>query len=108
MIRRRRNAAINAVPRPITDYAADPHGGALFGALSSVAANSLNGARAVVAGPMWNGWTRRVQPATVGAAGLGNGRPVQSASSELNRESSTTDANAAAIFRSRVMRGNGR
>lgn len=98
-----RPAARNAVLVPVVDYAPDPHGGALFSALTSVAGAALNGTRAVVSGPMWNGWTKPLQTMT-GLAQLGAARPYAPTSSELNRETTTADAGAAAIFRSRMMR----
>lgn len=100
---RAHNAAMNAVVVPVVDYAPDPHGGALFSALAGVVGGTLNRARAVVTPDSWHGWTKPLQTMT-GAAALGNARPYAQSSSELNRESSTQDAGAAAIFRSRMMR----
>lgn len=100
----RRQAAPNAVVRPVVDYAPDPHGGALFTALTGAAAAGLNGARAVVRpSPTWSGWTRTLQQFR-GAAQLGNGRVIAQRNSELNREK-TTQSTTAAIFGDRMSRG---
>jgi hypothetical protein len=100
----RRPAAPNAVTRPVVEYLPDPHGGALFAALTGAAASGLNGARAVVRpSATWGGWTRTLQQFR-GAAQLGNGRVIAQKNSDLNREK-TAQSTTAAIFGDRMRRG---
>jgi hypothetical protein len=98
-------AARNAEPRTVVVYSPDPHGAAMFSALTAMTNGALNGARAVTeASPTWYGWTKQPQKMT-GAAGLGAARPYAPRNSELSRESTTGSVGAAAIFQSRMMRG---
>jgi hypothetical protein len=98
----RRPAAQNAVPQTVVDYAPDPHGHRLFYALVSRTSGELNGSAPVVAGAQWTGWTKPLQ--TMRGAN-GAGRVIAPTSSELSRETTTTDATTASIFRDRMVRG---
>lgn len=101
----RQPAAANAVARTVTDYAPDPNGAAMVSGLTAAIARTLNGAAAItVRNPTWHGWTRSMQRMT-GAANLGTARALSQRSSELHRESTTTDPTAQAIFASRMQRG---
>jgi hypothetical protein len=102
-------AAVNAVVRPVVDYAPDWHGGALFASLTGAAARSLNSAQVVISrAPQWFGWTRELQHMK-GAQGaiarqMGGVAPIAPRNSELSKESTTADVNTAAIFASRMAR----
>ncbi len=103
-----RPAAINATVRPIAEYGVDPRGHGLAFALASHGAAQLSNLRAVVAGPTWSGWTKPLQTMTGAAAAVAQGRAAAIAprNSELHREKSAdADQSTAAIFRSRMARG---
>jgi len=105
-------AAINAVVHPVTDYAPDPRGAAMFSALNAAAVRSMNNAQAVISHyPQWFGWTRQLQhPKGAQAAlarGLGGVSPVSPRNSELQKESTTSDTTTQAIFASRMFRSGG-
>jgi hypothetical protein len=95
--------------RPVVEYTPDPHGGALFSALTAAAGRSLNGARAVVPhNPQWFGWTRPPQKFQGDngaiAASLGGVAPIAPRNSELSREKTAEGVNARSIFADRMTR----
>ncbi len=102
-------AAPNAVVRPVVDYLPDHRGAQLFAALTGRDGRNLNGPRAVIEGsPTWHGWTRPLQR-TKGAQAViarqqGGVPPIAPKSSELMRETTTSDPAVAAIFLSRMSR----
>jgi hypothetical protein len=99
-----RNPAPNAVVRPVTDYAPDPHGWGMVNGLQRRIAATLNGARYI--GPRtgtWRGWTQPVQ-AFRGHAGLGAAR-IYAPKSSTMQEQNTGQTVASAIWTDRASRG---
>jgi hypothetical protein len=101
-------AAINAAPALVTDYAPDPRGWSMFAALTAAAAGSLNNPAAVVAAPQHFGTVsgRHAMTGAAAAVAQGRARVIAPRNSELTRETTTTDTTTAAIFASRMTRGN--
>jgi hypothetical protein len=103
-------AAVNAAPAIVTDYAPDPRGWSMFAGLVAAQTATLNGpVPAVPSAATWFGWSRpkQTQQMTGAAAAVAQGRAraIAPRNSELSRETTTTDSTTAAIFASRMTRG---
>lgn len=102
------NAAPNAVPRTVVDYAPDWHGGALFAGLSGAIANTLNSGRPITAtSPTFSGWAASPQKFVGAVAALGRARAISVRNSTLSQEKTDNDVTATSIFRDRMRRGQG-
>jgi hypothetical protein len=100
----RANPAPNAVVRPVVDYAPDPYGWTMVGALQGAIARTLNGAQVVIGRTgTWHGWTQPLQQFR-GHAGLGAARIYAPRSSTMQEQSSGTTV-AAQIWTDRASRG---
>lgn len=105
---RRPAAAVNAAPHVVTDYGIDPHGAALFAALTSGAARVMAGARKVIPpAAQWSGYTAVQQVTLAGMAGLGSGAgsPIAQRNSELSKESTALTDPSLRILADRMARG---
>lgn len=103
-MRARGNPAPNAVVSATVDYAPDPYGWSMVGALQRRIAGTLNGARYV--GPRtgtWHGWTQQLQSFR-GRAAAGTARPMVPKSSTMQDQAGGQSV-AAAIFLDRAGRG---
>jgi hypothetical protein len=103
---RPRPRAANEYVVPVSQFAPDRTGAAMFAAISSNIANGINGARAVVdtRGGTHFGWVRELQKFR-GAAALGRGRPVVKKHGTIADERSAPQSTARAIFGEQMGRG---
>lgn len=101
-----RGGAINETPRALVDYAPDPHGAWLFGALTRRINATLNHANPVAErSPTYYGVVARQLQRFAGAAGLGAAAIYAPRAGQMNQQRTTTDDSTAAIFASRAARG---
>lgn len=98
--------AMNAVARPVVEYAPDPHGAQLFSSLARAINRTLNGAVPVAENsPTYYGVVARNFQRFAGSAALGASAIYSRRAAEMNQQRATTDSATAAIFASRMARG---
>jgi hypothetical protein len=97
---------MNAVVRPVVEYAPDPHGGWLFSSLARAINSTLNGDQPVIErSPTYYGVVARELQKFRGAAGLGAAQIYANRAGQMSEQRTTADSATAAIFAARMARG---